>query len=205
MNCSMAAARMSRTLFYSSSTPCFHHHQESSTSCDRLHFSQALPAVVTGGSHPSRWLHSLQSTLGEFFLQHRAPLSRHAVMEPRAFGLRWTTCNSCLHRHRHSASLLTARPVTTTHRLRQPSRSPCHARCLTPLHRLRCHYLPCLPTAVQVHQRVASEALHGATTTTLLSMLQCYRLVQLLFIQTTRRLALRSSTLLLTHFNTLLR
>lgn len=185
VNCSMVEVRMSRTLSCSSSTPCFHHHQESSMLYDRLHFSQAQAAVVTGGSHPSRWFHSLQLTLGEFFLRHPAPLSLHAVMERRAFGLRWTTCSSCLHRHLHSASL-TARLVTTTHRPRPPSRSPCLARCptprrrLSPQHHFRCHYRCHLPTAVQV-QEVISEASPGVTTTSHRSMHQCYRLVQLLF------------------------
>lgn len=185
VNCSMVEVRTSRTLSYSSSTHCFPHHQESSMLYDRLHFSQALPAVVTGGSHPSRWLHSLQLTLGEFFLRHQAPLSLHAVMEPRAFGLRWTTCSNCLHRHLHSASL-TARPATTTHRPRPTSRSPCLARCLilrrrlSPQHRFRCHYQCHLPTAVPV-QQVISEASPGVTITSHRSMHPCYRLVQLLF------------------------
>jgi hypothetical protein len=52
---------------------------------------------------------------------------------------------------------------------------------------------------------VASEGLHGVTTTSPPSMHQHYRLVQLLFTQTTRRLVLRSNTLLFTHFNIILR
>lgn len=183
VNCSMVEVRMSRTLFSSSSTPCFHRHRELSTSYDRLHFSQAQTMEVTGGFRPSRWLHNLQLTLGEFFLRHQAPLSLHAVMEHRASGLRWTTCSNCLHRHLHSASL-TARLPNTTHRLRPPSRSPCLARCHTPRrrlslhHRFRCHCQCHLPTAVQV-QQVILEASPGVTTTSHRSMHQCYRLVQL--------------------------
>jgi hypothetical protein len=199
------AVRTSRPPSCTYSTPCYHLHQGSLMLCAQLHSFQALPALVTGGSHPNRCFPSTQSTPGESCPQPRAPLSLPAARVTRAFGPWITTCsslcNNSLLRHLRLASL-SARRVTTTHHRRLLCRFPC----LTQQRPLRlCHCLVCFPIAAQAHHQAGSEVSHGVTTTFLHNMQRRYRSVRLLF-TLTRRLVPRSSFLLHTRvFNILLR